>query len=71
MTRAAEKHETQHMDLKTARIGWQMLPEPLRFPLRLHRHHLLQQHDEEGLVHPLDMGIMEVTYIKLSLSRAS
>jgi hypothetical protein len=35
--------------------------------LQLHRHHLLQQHDEEGVVHPLDLGIVEVTCIKLSL----
>jgi hypothetical protein len=36
-------------------------------PLRLHRHRLLQYHDEEGVVHTLDMGIVEVTCIKLSL----
>jgi hypothetical protein len=36
-------------------------------PICLHRHHLLQQHDEEGVVHPLDYGIVEVTHTKLSL----
>jgi hypothetical protein len=36
-------------------------------PFRLHRHHLLQQHDDDGVVHPLDYGVVDVTYIKLSL----
>jgi hypothetical protein len=38
-------------------------------PLRLYQHHLLQHHDEEGVVHPLDHGIVEVTCIELTLVR--
>jgi hypothetical protein len=48
-----------------------MLPEPLPVAPSTPSHHLLQQHDKEGVVHPLDYGIVEVTCIKVSLSRAS
>jgi hypothetical protein len=66
--RAAEKHETHHTDLNTARIGGETLPEPLQLPLWLHRYHLLQHHDEEGVVQPLDIEIVEVTLYQ-TLSR--
>jgi hypothetical protein len=45
------------MDLKTAKIGGETPPEPLLVPLRLHRHHLLHHHDEEGVVHPSTMKL--------------
>jgi hypothetical protein len=64
---AVEKHGIHEMDLKNLRIGGETLPEPLLVPLWLHCHHLLQQHDEEGVIQPLDYGVVEVTCIKLSL----
>jgi hypothetical protein len=60
---AAKKHEIHHMDLKTARIGRETLPVA---PSTLSTPSLLQHHDEEGVVHPLDMRIVKVTCIKLS-----
>jgi hypothetical protein len=41
-------------------IGGETLPETLPVALQLYQHHLLQQHDKEGVVEPLDMGIMEL-----------
>jgi hypothetical protein len=63
---ATEKHKIHNIDLRTTRIGGDCQSHS-RMPLRLHRHHLLLQHDEEGVVHPLDYEIVEVTCIKLFL----
>jgi hypothetical protein len=61
-----EKHEIDETDMKTARIGGETMSEPLPDAPSTPSHHLLQEHDKEGLVHPLNMGIVEVTCIKLS-----
>jgi hypothetical protein len=53
---AAKKYIIHETDLKTAWIGGRHCQSHSRLSLRLHRHHILQQHDEEEVVHPLDYG---------------
>jgi hypothetical protein len=48
------------------RFNWSLS----RLPFWLHRHHLLQQHDEEGVFHPLDYGDCGSNLYQ-TLSRAS
>jgi hypothetical protein len=50
------KHKIHNKDLQAVTIGGETLP----VALQLYQHLLLQQHDKEGVVEPLDMGIVEL-----------